>query len=213
MVERVLLATRSPGKVRELRALFAQHAGTLAVVGLDEAGVEPSDEEDDIESAATFEENALAKARYFHRRTGLATVADDSGLCVDALGGAPGVQSRRWSGRTDLEGQALDDANNALLLAKLSGAATRRARYVCVAAYCDGSREITARGETTGVITGEPIGVGGFGYDPVFLSDELGHTFAEVTLEEKAAVSHRARAFRDLLTRVMARSLTSLPLG
>lgn len=200
MVQRVLLATRSAGKVRELRALFAEHA--IDVLGLDEAGVAPSVEEDALESAETFEDNALAKARFFHRRTGLPTVADDSGLSVEALSGAPGIHSKRWSGRTDLAGQALDDANNALLLARLFGAASRRARYVCAAAFCGADREIVERGESAGVITTEPIGDGGFGYDPYFLSDDLGRTFAEASLEEKSAVSHRGRAFRRLLKRM-----------
>ena len=196
----MLLATRSAGKIRELRALLAVHAG-VHVIGLDDAGVAPSPEEDHLESASTFEDNALAKARHFHQRTGMATIADDSGLCVDALGGAPGIHSKRWSDRPDLDGQALDDANNVLLLARLAGAATRRATYVCAAAYRDASREIVTRGETAGVITHDARGTGGFGYDPYFLSEELGRTFAEVTLEEKAAVSHRARAFRALLAR------------
>lgn len=204
MVERVLLATRSAGKIRELRALFAAHR--VDVIGLHEAGVHSSSEEDALESADTFEDNALAKARYFNRRTGLPTVADDSGLSVDALGGRPGVHSKRWSGRSDLDGQALDDANNALLIARLSGAASRRARYVCAAAFCDGRREIVERGESAGVITAAPIGEGGFGYDPYFLSDELGRTFADVSLEEKASVSHRARAFRKLVTRLLSGS-------
>ena len=206
MVERVLLATRSAGKIRELRALFAAHAGGIDLIGLDDAGARAASDEDALESADTFEENALAKARYFQRRTGLATVADDSGLCVDALGGAPGVHSKRWSGRSDLEGQALDDANNALLLDRLSGVTTRRARYVCAAAFTDGSRAIVERGESAGVITSAPRGGGGFGYDPYFLSDELGRTFAEVSLEEKASVSHRARAFRKLVTRLLSRA-------
>ena len=200
----MLLATRSAGKIRELRALFTAHAGGIDVIGLDDAGVRATSDEDALESADSFEENALAKARYFQRRTGLATVADDSGLCVDALGGAPGVHSKRWSGRSDLEGQALDDANNALLLDRLSGVTTRRARYVCVAAFNDGSRAIVERGESAGVITAAPLGGGGFGYDPYFLSDELGRTFAEVSLEEKASVSHRARAFRKLVTRLLS---------
>jgi XTP/dITP diphosphohydrolase len=200
VVHRVLLATRSAGKVRELRALSAEHG--IDVLGLEEAGVDPSAEEDALESGETFEDNALAKARFFHRRTGLPTVADDSGLSVDALSGAPGIHSKRWSGRTDLFGQALDDANNALLLARLSRATSRRARYVCAAAFCDHDREFVERGESTGVITTEPVGDGGFGYDPYFLSDDLGRSFAEVSLQEKAAVSHRGRAFRRLLERL-----------
>jgi XTP/dITP diphosphohydrolase len=200
VVGRLLLATRSPGKIRELRAFFAA-LGT-EVIGLDDAGVTATGDEDDLESADSFEANALAKARYFHRRTGVPTVADDSGLSVDALQGAPGVHSRRWSGRSDLRGQALDDANNALLLARLSGVTSRGARYVCAAAYCDDEHEVVERGESIGVITREPIGRGGFGYDPYFLSTELGRTFAQVSLEEKAAVSHRARAFDKLIARL-----------
>ena len=200
MASRVLLATRSGGKIRELRALL-EGAG-IEVIGLDEARIAPRPEEDCLESATTFEENALAKARYFQRISRLPTVADDSGLCVDALGGAPGVHSKRWSGRPDLDGQALDDANNALLLARLAGAATRRARYVCAAAYYDGERELVERGEVAGEILESARGRGGFGYDPYFFSYELGRTFAEVSVEEKARVSHRARAFRKLVARL-----------
>ena len=126
-------------------------------------------------------------------------VADDSGLEVAALGGAPGVRTKRFSGRTDLTGQALDDANNATLLDALEGAADRRARYVCVAAVIDDMGERTFRGETEGEILFAPSGDGGFGYDPLFLSDELGVTFAEVGRTEKERVSHRGRAFSALV--------------
>jgi XTP/dITP diphosphohydrolase len=129
-------------------------------------------------------------------------VADDSGIEVRALNGAPGVLSKRWSQRPDLSGQALDDANNALLLRRLGGAPDRRARYVCAAAYCGADGEFVVRGEVEGVITDAPRGVGGFGYDPFFESLELGRTFGEVSLEEKARVSHRARAFEQLLSRL-----------
>ena len=196
----VLLATRSQGKLRELRELFA--ARGIAVMSLDDAGIAETAGEDRLEDADTFEENALAKARYFHRLSGLPTVADDSGLSVDALGGAPGVHSKRWSGRTDLRGQALDDATNALLVERLNGAASRRARYVCAAAYCDDVRELVEVGEVGGVITEAPRGTGGFGYDPWFRSDELGATFGEVPPADKARVSHRARAFARLVRRI-----------
>ena len=196
----VLLATRSPGKLRELRAMLA--ARGIGVMSLSEAGIEETAAEDRLEDGDTFEANALAKARYFHRLTGLAAIADDSGLCVDALSGAPGVHSKRWSGRTDLRGQALDDANNALLVERLRGAASRRARYVCAAAYCDAGREMVEVGEVRGVITDAPRGTGGFGYDPWFHADELGATFGEVALEDKARVSHRARAFAKLVRRL-----------
>ena len=193
----LLLATRSAGKLRELRPLFAD-AG-IEIVDLVAAGIPESPDEDALEAFETFEENALAKARHFHQLSGLPTVADDSGLSVSALGGRPGVQSKRWSGRPDLGGQALDDANNALLLRELAGGTDRGARYVCVAAYVDGEREIVRRGEAAGSIVERPVGSGGFGYDPYFLSADLGRTFGEATREEKERVSHRGRAFRALV--------------
>ena len=197
----ILLATRSEGKRRELAALLAPLGRTI--VTLDDVAVPIDPAEDNLESCATFEENALAKARWFHARTALPTLADDSGLEVDALGGAPGVRSKRWSGREDLEGIALDGVNNALLLSALQTAAGagrpgRGARYVCAAAYVDSSRAITQRGVVRGVIVAEPRGSGGFGYDPYFWSPELGRTFAEASAEEKSSVSHRGRALRAL---------------
>jgi XTP/dITP diphosphohydrolase len=186
--------------MRELRPLFAR-AG-ITVLDLDEAEIPETRWEDTLESAATFEENALAKARYFGYVSTLPTVADDSGIEVTALGGAPGVYSKRWSGRTDLSGQALDDANNALLLERLGSSEDRSARYVCAAAFCDGVSEFVERGEVLGRIAHAARGAAGFGYDPYFESEELGRTFGEVTLEEKARVSHRARAFAKLLQRL-----------
>ena len=196
-IESLLIATRSSGKLRELHELFR---GTgISIIDLEEAGIAPSAAEEELESADTFEENALAKARYFARLTERVVVADDSGLEVEALGGRPGVRSKRWSGRSDLAGQALDDANNHRLLEALTGLTNRRARYVCVAALVDGSRERTFRGTSSGVILESARGSGGFGYDPYFRSDELGVTFAEATVGEKEAVSHRGRAFRALV--------------
>src|ERR1700748_2305810 len=119
----MLLATRSAGKIRELRPLLL--ARGVGVISLDDAGIEESDAEDALEVYATFEENALAKARYFARLSGRPTLADDSGLAVDALDGRPGVLSKRWSGRIDLSGQALDDENNRLLLEALRTKADR----------------------------------------------------------------------------------------
>ena len=194
----LLLATRSLGKLYELRPLFAQ-AG-LDVVDLDTAGIEENAEEDELEQHATFEENALAKARYFHRRSGgMPTVADDSGLEVLALGGRPGVHTKRWSGRSDLSGRALDEANNQKLLDTLGDETDRRARYVCVAAYVDGREERPFRGESEGRILFAPRGAGGFGYDPLFESVELGLTFAEIDRATKERVSHRGRAFAKLI--------------
>jgi len=195
---RVVLATRNPGKARELRAIFAE-AGValddLASVGLGEE--DPA--EDGLEVFDTFEENARAKARWFAARLpGAVVVAEDSGLVVDALGGAPGVRSKRWSGST-ATGAALEAANNAHLLAALRDASTRTAAYVTVAVCTDGSREWAARGECRGRIVTAPSGSGGFGYDPLFWSDDLRSTFGDATREAKASVSHRGRAARELL--------------
>ncbi|HEX8851089.1 MAG TPA: non-canonical purine NTP pyrophosphatase [Gemmatimonadaceae bacterium] len=193
---RILVATRNEGKRRELVELLAPLGAeivSLATIGLPETA-----EEEAIEAHETFEENALAKARHFHALSGLPAIADDSGLAVVALGGRPGVRSRRWSGRADLSGRALDAANNALLVESLRGAGERGARFVCAAAYVDDHRELVRRGETPGVIVDEPRGAGGFGYDPHFLSLELARTFGEATMQEKATVSHRARAVAAL---------------
>jgi XTP/dITP diphosphohydrolase len=193
---RVLVATRSEGKLRELAGIL--HEAGLEGVSLAELGVAESPDEDGIECHSTFEDNALAKARYFNRLTGMPAIADDSGLCVDALGGAPGVYSKRFSGRDDLRGQELDDANNAKLLNALSGTGYTNASYSCAAAFVDGADEYVATGSTSGRIIGEARGEHGFGYDPYFFSDELDKTFGEATTAEKQAVSHRARAFRSL---------------
>ena len=160
-------------------------------------------EEDDLEVHSTFEENALAKARYFFERSSMPTVADDSGLEVRALGGRPGVLSKRWSGRADLTGQALDDENNRLLLSSLEQAQDRRASYVCAAAFVDASRALVRRAEVGGRIIDVARGRNGFGYDPFFFADELGRSFGEATTDEKALVSHRGRAFRALIAELL----------
>ena len=194
----ILLATRSAGKLRELQPLFA--AAGLDAIDLGAAGIAEDPAEESIEAFDSFEQNALAKARYFGRRSGLATVADDSGLEVVALAGQPGVRSKRFSGRDDLRGQALDDANNARLLAELRDEPDRRARYVCAAAFVSpGGLAIVHRGDTVGRILSVPRGSEGFGYDPYFESDELGRTFGELSVLEKESISHRGRAFRALL--------------
>ncbi len=189
--------------MRELAPLFAECG--IRAVGLEEWGLPHDEAEDGIERFETFEENALAKARYFYEASGgIATVADDSGLCVVALHGAPGVRSRRWAGAGSGQGSE-DAANNAKLMAELSGVTDRRASYVCAAAYAGLGRELVQRGEADGTITDAPRGANGFGYDPYFLSSDLGRTFGEATLAEKARVSHRARAFRALLAALAER--------
>ena len=176
------------------------------VATLSDLAIKEGSAEEFLESEPTFEGNALAKAKHFFKASRIPTIADDSGIEIAALGNAPGVISKRWSGRVDLTGQSLDDANNQLLLAKLAGQENRAARYVCAAAFFDGKREFVERGETSGWIAEKPSGKNGFGYDPYFVSDELGVTFADVTMEQKALVSHRGRAFVKLLRRIAQRA-------
>jgi len=206
----LLLATRSEGKLRELRQIFADFG--LRVADLSSLGIAKSPTEDTLEAFDTFEENALAKARYFYKAVGgIPTFGDDSGMCVDALGGEPGVLSKRWSGRDDLEGAALDAANNQKLLSRMKQARqtpgrqfTAAARYVAVAAFKDVHGEVTRRGEIEGRVIETPRGNQGFGYDPYFEAPELGGTFAESPIEKTASSSHRSRAFRALLTALRA---------
>jgi XTP/dITP diphosphohydrolase len=205
-----LLATRSAGKLREFREIFREHG--VGVVDVGTLGIPETDAEDQLEVFDTFEENALAKARYFFEVSGgRPTFADDSGLVVDALGGEPGVISKRWSGRTDLTGKDLDEANNQMLLRRMEEA--RRAdpsrfspagRYVSVAAYKDYDGEVTRRGEVEGVVLSAPRGHSGFGYDAYFDSPAMGGTFAELTIEQTARLSHRSRAFAALLAALRA---------
>ena len=196
---KLLVATRSAGKQREIRRLLA--GADVDVVFPDEAGVVESTEEARLELGESFSANARAKAEYFAKQTGLPTVADDSGLEVIALGGEPGVRSKRWAGQTGPE-SVVDAANNAMLLQRLRGAPAvkRRARYRCVLVFYRTPKAFpeTYEGVCNGSILEEPRGAGGFGYDPLFLSDELGKSFGEATPEEKDSVSHRARAFRAL---------------
>lgn len=192
----ILLATRSPGKRGELLELLRPLGITLLT--LDDAGLAADADEDSLERFETFEENALAKARHFHARSGLPVIADDSGLEVRALDLRPGVRSKRWGGRTELTGQALDDANNQALLAALHGVEDRRARFVCVVAFVAGVTTIVCRGEAEGRILEAPAGGAGFGYDPLFRSSDLGRSFGEASSVEKAAVGHRGRALRAL---------------
>jgi XTP/dITP diphosphohydrolase len=196
----LLIASRSADKVREIREIL--HTRLRArLVSLSDAEISPSAAEDDVEVHATFRDNAIAKARYFHHLSDMAVLADDSGIEIDALGGAPGVLSRRFAARPGLSGLALDQANNQLLLEKLDRLpdARRGARYVCAAVLLRaGLPPLTALGSCRGTILQAARGSGGFGYDPLFLLPQLGLTFGELPAAEKHRFSHRARAFRAL---------------
>ena len=195
---RLLVATRSVGKLAEFRALLAVPG--LEVVGPEELGIVPDPAEDGLEVFDTFEANARAKAAWFAVQGGIPAIADDSGLEVDALGGAPGVWSKRFAGREGPDHE-VTAANNAELLRRLGGVPpqARGAGYRCVLVLrWPGGREQLAHGTTRGRILEAPCGTGGFGYDPLFWSEELGRTFAEAPASEKHRVSHRGRAVASL---------------
>jgi len=204
----LVVATRNPGKLAEVRAILAVVPG-LRVMDLAGAGIAYHPAEEAIEPHESFEENALSKARFFHGLTGLSTVADDSGLDVDALGGEPGVRSKRFAPDAEVRGGNVDEANNRHLLRALEGVppSQRGARFVCVAALVEAGRNPEVfRGEAPGVILDGPRGRRGFGYDPLFLDRELGRTFAELNADEKNGRSHRGRAFRALAESLIKRS-------
>ncbi|HZD05662.1 MAG TPA: non-canonical purine NTP pyrophosphatase [Longimicrobiales bacterium] len=197
---KLLVATRSRHKMEEIREIL-DGVPDLLVLSLDDAGIPPSSEEAELEPFQTFAENARSKARHFHAVSGLPTVADDSGLEVEALGGQPGVRSKRFAPDPGLHGTARDRANNQHLLERLHGVPPegRGARYVCVAVLIDGDGPpLEFRGEAPGRILTAERGRGGFGYDPLFHDPELGTTFACIPREEKNARSHRGKAFRAL---------------
>ena len=202
---KLLVATRSPGKAREIRELFAGLPFELAFPP--DQFLQRLPEEADLEKSASYLENAVAKARYFATRSGLPTVADDSGLEVEALGGAPGVRSARFSG---VQGSGADAANKALLLEKLAAVPEdqRTARYRCVVAFLAAPSAVPEIVEATceGFILTAPRGQGGFGYDPLFFSPELKMTFSEAPPGAKHRMSHRGRAFRALIEVLLRRS-------
>ena len=185
---RILLATTNEGKIIELQRILGEQ-------GIDLVGLDATASTEEIETGATFAENALLKARHYYQASGLPTIADDSGLEVEALGGAPGVRSARWAG------PAASDAERIVkLLDELKEVppGNRAARFVCAAAIVWDSGERVFEDEARGIILDAPRGSNGFGYDPIFYYEPLGKTFAELTGSEKAEVSHRGRAFGQL---------------
>jgi XTP/dITP diphosphohydrolase len=196
---KLLVATRSAGKQREIRRLLA--GSGVDVVFPEDVNLFEDAAEDLLEQADDFRANARAKAEHFAKRSGLPTVADDSGLEVFYLGGAPGTRSKRWAGATGTAEQ-VDAANNAELVRRLAGApeAKRGARYRCalVLVRKAGAMPEVFEGECAGRILEAPAGTAGFGYDPYFYSADLGKSFGEATDAEKDGVSHRGRAFAAL---------------
>lgn len=194
-MERFVLASHNAGKLAEMRDILGELG--IEVLSQQEAGVDVDPEE----TGVTFEENAVIKAKAVMEACGLPAVADDSGLMVDALGGAPGVYSARYGGSHDLP----DSYRNAYLLKNLENTEQRGAKYVSViaVAYPDG-RIVTARGECRGEIAREEKGSGGFGYDPLFRLPD-GRHMAELTSEEKNRISHRGEALRELKRKLTER--------
>lgn len=188
-MERIVLATGNKGKIKEFeRALAHRHIACVPVKELCDAP-EPD------ETGTTFMENALLKARYYSEQTGLPCLADDSGLVVDALDGAPGVYSARYAGD-----HGDDTANNDKLIAALQGIENRSAHYLCALAlvYPDG-QSVTAEGRCDGLIQDEPKGEHGFGYDPYFFVPQFGKTMAELDVDAKETISHRGKALEELI--------------
>lgn len=193
-----VLSTRNKHKICELQALLSLYMDNIELLSLDDVGFVGEIEE----NGNSFEENAMIKARAAADFSGLISLADDSGLTVEALDGAPGIYSARYSG---VEGTGKDAANNKKLLENLKGCRNRNAAFVCTIACAFPknmfARDFTVTGQTDGEILVEPRGENGFGYDPLFWYDELGKTFAQMTSEEKNIYSHRAKAVALLAQR------------
>ncbi len=188
---KLVLATHNAHKVQELRRILGERLDGIELVGYD--GPEP------VEDGDSFEANALIKARAAARSTGLPAIADDSGISSAALGGEPGIHSARYAGTRD------DGDNLRLLLDRLTGSDDRAAWFSCAAAFVDGEFEHVELGVWPGTLLREPAGDGGFGYDPIFRPEGYAISAAELSAEEKAAISHRARAFGALIEVIRAR--------
>ena len=191
---KVIAATKNKGKIKEMQEILSPL--DIEIVSQQEMGIEVDAEE----TGDTFEKNALIKARAVAMICDYPILADDSGICVEALGGAPGVRSARYAGDDATD---IDRINK--MLGEIGDSENRNAKFVTAVAFIfpDG-REITASGEVKGHITHEPHGENGFGYDPIFFSEELGKTFAESSDEEKNSVSHRGRALKNLYEKLKA---------
>ena len=193
-MQKLVIASNNPGKLREFRFLL-QPLG-IEVLTQAQLGIEEAEE-----PHFTFIENALVKARHVSRLSNLPALADDSGICVTALGGAPGVLSARYAG----DNPKSDERNNEKLLQDMRGVTDRRAHYYCVLVllhHADDPQPLIAEGEWHGEIAMQPVGEGGFGYDPLFWLPELGKTSAQLEREQKHAISHRGKALRVLLEKL-----------
>lgn len=196
-MDKLLVATRSTGKMREIKKLL-EHLDR-EILFPDDVGIPYAEIEESIENTGSYRGNSFAKARYFAKISGLPSVADDSGIEVDALDGRPGVNSRRYADYS----QSQDEANNAKMLNELDGVPRRErtARYRCVVAFLKDPQAAPRvfEGTCEGFILDAPDGDGGFGYDPIFFSTDLKTSFGRVSRQAKDEISHRGRAFREFL--------------
>lgn len=197
---RIFLASRNPKKMAEMQRILEPLMPGVQVVGLEDVAAY----DEPVEDGATFADNALLKARAGMAATGLPSVADDSGLCVEALHGMPGVLSARWSGRAKS-----DERNNQLLLEQLEDVPDERraAHFACAVSFCAPGAELTVEGRMDGSVIRTCRGAGGFGYDVLFVADEhaeSGRTSAELDVAEKDAISHRGRALRKIAPQIAA---------
>jgi XTP/dITP diphosphohydrolase len=193
-MKKLVIASNNPGKLREFQAMLTPLG--IEVLTQEQLGISEAEE-----PHCTFIENALAKARHVSKASGLPALADDSGICVAALGGAPGVYSARYAGNDPKS----DTRNNEKLLQAMQGVADRRAHYYCVLVlvhHADDPQPLIAEGEWHGEIAQEERGEGGFGYDPLFWLPQFGRMSAELKPEEKAQISHRAHAMKILLQKL-----------
>jgi len=197
-MKKIVIASNNVGKLNEIAAILAPL--DIEIIPQSALGVSEADEPHD-----TFIENALAKARHASEHTGLPALADDSGICVDALNGAPGVRSARFSGGNATDRETQDERNNRRLLELLANESNRKAHYYCVIVLvraADDPQPLICEGEWYGEIACAPRGSGGFGYDPLFLIPKSGRTGAELRPEEKNRISHRGKALESLLARL-----------
>ncbi len=189
---KLIIASNNKDKIKEIKDILSSHFDEI--ISIKEAGIQ----HETIEDGTTFMENAIKKAKEICEISGCASLADDSGICVDALGGEPGIYSARYSGE-----HGNDEMNNQLILKKLEGKYDRKAHYTCaMALFFPDGKSITTEGYWHGKVAYEPKGTNGFGYDPLFIPDGFGCTSAELTPEEKNDISHRRNALNLLLEKL-----------
>ena len=198
---KILFGTRNKNKAIEAKAIFANIAPNVQLISLDE--IDPNRLiEEPVEDGKSFYENSLIKAKYYYEQTKIPTLCDDSGICVDALNGAPGIFSARFSIGTKYQADTVDKANNTMLLDLMKTEQNKNAHYACEIVYYDGNKIISGYGEMQGEIIDREIGNGGFGYDPLFYLPEYQKTLGEIDAQTKNKISHRYFAICNVAQKI-----------